>query len=143
MVELVVVLAVAGIISAVALPKLFDLTSYRGRSFRDGVVSALRFAQKTATSHRRTVCVSFTASTVSLSIVTTSNSSDCSTATALPLPNGAASVVSADTTNVVFGAATPALLNFSFAIDGTGADRTLTIAGQPDITVVGATGYVQ
>jgi MSHA pilin protein MshC len=47
-VELVVVIVVLGIISAVAAPKFFDLKGYEEIAFRDELVSALRFAQKRA-----------------------------------------------------------------------------------------------
>jgi MSHA pilin protein MshC len=47
-VELVVVIVVLGIISAVAAPKFFDLKGYEEIAFKDELVSALRFAQKRA-----------------------------------------------------------------------------------------------
>jgi MSHA pilin protein MshC len=47
-VELVVVIVVLGIISAVAAPRFFDLQDYKKIAFKDELVSALRFAQKRA-----------------------------------------------------------------------------------------------
>lgn len=47
-VELVVVIVVLGIISAVAAPRFFDLKGYEEIAFKDELVNALRFAQKRA-----------------------------------------------------------------------------------------------
>jgi MSHA pilin protein MshC len=47
-VELVVVIVILGIISAVAAPRFFDLQGYKEIAFKDELVSALRFAQKRA-----------------------------------------------------------------------------------------------
>lgn len=48
LVELVVVIIVLGVLSAVALPKFFDSQSYDERGFRDELITALRFAHKRA-----------------------------------------------------------------------------------------------
>jgi MSHA pilin protein MshC len=47
-VELVVVIIVLGIISAIAAPRFFDLKGYKELAFKDELVSALRYAQKRA-----------------------------------------------------------------------------------------------
>lgn len=47
-VELVVVIIILGIISAVAAPRFFDLQGYKQIAFKDELVSALRYAQKRA-----------------------------------------------------------------------------------------------
>ncbi len=48
LVELVVVIVILGIISAVIAPKFFDLKFYQERAFKDELVTALRYAQKRA-----------------------------------------------------------------------------------------------
>jgi prepilin-type N-terminal cleavage/methylation domain-containing protein len=137
MTELVMVIVIIGILAAVALPRM-DAGFYRAAEFRDRTVAALRYAQKTATSHRRLVCVAFTAATVTLTIAQ-GNPGAC--ATPLLLPGGNANVVqSGDAVNAVFN---PVPAGFSFLPDGTGADRVLAVTGQVPITVVGATGHVQ
>jgi len=65
-VELVVVIIVLGIISAVAAPRFFDLKSYQEIAFKDELVSALRYAQKRAVATEKTVEVDISASGFSL-----------------------------------------------------------------------------
>lgn len=139
LVELVTVLIVLGILAAVAIPRMIGSSEFRALEFHDRTVAALRFAQKSATSHRRMVCVAFTASTLTLAI--DHDRSGACDGQALNLPGANANVLtSGDPANAVFN---PVPVAFNFLPDGTGADRTLAIAGQPAITVVGATGYVQ
>lgn len=138
LVELVTIIVMIGVLAAVAIPRM-DTSVFYAAAFHDRAVAALRYAQKTATSHRRQVCVTFADNhTMALTIDTDKNSA-CDTPLLLP---GAASnqVVSGDTTAAVFN---PVPANFNFQPDGRGTDTTLKISGQSDITVVGATGYVQ
>lgn len=137
--ELVVVIVVLGILAAVALPRMTGLGEYRALEFRDRTVAALRYAQKTATSHRRRVCVAFTVDSVTLTIAAAPAAAVCNTN--LNLPGTAANVLaSPDPANASFASGNAA---FDFLPDGTGADRTIAIAGQDDIVVVGATGHVR
>jgi MSHA pilin protein MshC len=138
LVELVMILIILGVLMAVAIPRM-DTSSYRAVEFRDQTVSALRYAQKTATSHRRMVCVAFTSSTVTVTI--DHDKSGACNGQALNLPGSNSNVVqSGDATNAVFS---PVPAAFNFNSDGTGSDRTLSISGMAAITVVGATGHVQ
>ena len=67
LVELITVIVIVGIISAIAIPRMFDRGLFDSRGFYDQVLSSLRYAQKTAISQRRLVCVTFpTASSVRL-----------------------------------------------------------------------------
>ena len=137
LVELVMMMVIIGILAVVALPRM-DTGVYRILEFHDKTMAALRYAQKTATSHRRMVCVAFTASTVTLTI--DHDRSGACNGQPLILAGGNSNVVlSGDTTNAVFS---PVPVDFNFLPDGTGADRSLSIAGQPVITVVGTTGSV-
>lgn len=135
-IELITVVMILGILAVVALPSLRD-GNYHAQEFRDRTVSALRYAQKSAVSHRRMVCVTFTAQSVTLRM-DTANAGACDTDLILP-GTSTATVLSGDASTAYF-TATPA--NFNFASDGTGADRVVQIPGQANITVVGATGYV-
>lgn len=145
LVELVTTMVLIGILAAVVIPRM-DTGVYRELAFRDQTLSALRFAQKTATSHRRLVCVAFSASSVSLEIATVNGATACNTA--LPLPGGAGSVQSGDPAHVVFD---PVPANLFFQPDGRATSDgagsavvapTLTI-GEQSITLDGTSGYVQ
>jgi MSHA pilin protein MshC len=138
LVELVTILIILGVLAAVAIPRM-DTSGYRALEFHDKTVSALRYAQKTATSHRRMVCVAFTSSTVTVTI--DHDKSGACNGQALNLPGANSNIVqSGDTTNAIFS---PVPAAFNFNSDGTGSDRTLSISGMTAITVVGATGHVQ
>lgn len=137
MIELVMVIVILGILAAVAIPKMSGSSDYRAIEFHDKVVSALRHAQKTATSHRRTVCVAFTASSLTLTIAL-ANPGACNENLRLPGGNSNA-VQSGDVSNAVFN---PVPADFNFQPDGSGADRSTSIGGHP-ITVTGATGSVR
>ncbi len=138
MIELVVVIVILGILATVAIPRMSGLSEYRAVEFHDKVVSALRHAQKTSTSHRRMVCVAFTTSTLTLTIDTDNNAA-CDTALMVPGSQNS-QVVSSDTAGAIFD---PLPSGFSFSSDGTtGTDKSLTISGQTPIVVVGATGHV-
>lgn len=143
MVELITVMVVLGIVSAVALPRLMG-NSMAGPAFRDELVSALRYAQKTAVSHRRLVCATVAANAVTLSIASASGSNVCNTP--LPLPDGSTSYTSKDSAIT----ATSSTLFFQAAgtitSDGAGAATTsgsIAVTGQTAIAIQGATGYVE
>jgi len=139
MVELVMTMVVIGILAAVALPR-FDTSIYRVLEFHDKTVAALRYAQKTATSHRRRVCVAFTDSTVTLTIALVNPSATCNAS--LVLPGGNSNVVqSNDPANAKFSLF-PASIDF--LPDGSGSGGSISIFNQSTmtITVVGTTGSV-
>lgn len=138
MIELVMVIVIIGILAAVAMPRM-NTSGYQAAAFHDRSVAALRYAQKTATSHRRLVCVAFSASTVTLTIALANPAAACNTALILPSGN-VNSVQSGDAATARFN---PIPTNFNFLPDGRATDTTLLIADQPNITVVGATGHVQ
>ncbi|MEA3465033.1 MAG: prepilin-type N-terminal cleavage/methylation domain-containing protein [Thermodesulfobacteriota bacterium] len=66
LVELVVVIVILGILSAVAAPKFFDRQTYHERAFKDELVAALRYAQKRAVASGEVVKVVITATGYSL-----------------------------------------------------------------------------
>jgi MSHA pilin protein MshC len=69
LVELIVVIVILGIISAVAAPRFFDQQAYKERVFKDDLVSALRYAQKRAVASGQAVQVVIDASGFTLSYV--------------------------------------------------------------------------
>ena len=146
-VELVVVIIILGILAAVALPRLTDSLTFREAAFQDEVAAALRYAQKTAVSHRRLVCATFTATTVTLTIADVNPANACS-ATTLNAPDGnAAFARSLDQANVTTTVVGPIYFQPSGIVTSDGAGTTIanfstTVTGMTAITVVGATGLI-
>ena len=151
LVELIAVMVILGILSALALPRIMDNRAFIGAAFHADVVSALRFAQKSAVSHRRLVCGTLTATTVALTIAALNPATTC--ATALPSPDGSP-YQSKDASIQASGYPAGGVL--CFQPDGTitnyaaGACATTIYSGSIAITgratpikVQGATGYVE
>jgi MSHA pilin protein MshC len=80
-VELVVVIAIVGILAAVILPRFVGRDSFASRAFFDQATETVRFAQKTSVASRREVFVCVTATAISASLT-----AGCAT----PLTNPAA-----------------------------------------------------
>ena len=59
LIELVMVLVLAGVLAVFAAPRLFSTGDFNARGFQDETLSLLRYAQKAAIAQRRTVCVTF------------------------------------------------------------------------------------
>jgi len=139
-VELVVVMAILGLLAAVVGPRFVGRDAFASRGFYNEAQSVVRYAQKTAIAWRRPVFVCVTATVVSAGSV-----SDCSTLLVHPA-TGAALTTTAPSGVTL----TPA----SFSFDGGGrpspnAQTTIaiasTISGDParQIVVEAETGYVR
>jgi Tfp pilus assembly protein FimT len=146
-VELVMVIVVLGILAVFALPNLSGSSTFRAAAFQDEVAAALRYAQKTAVSHRRLVCATFTTTTVTLTIAAANPAVACG-ATTLNAPNGSSVFArSLDTTNVTTTAVGPIYFQPSGIATSDAAGTTIanfntTVTGMTAITVVGATGAI-
>ena len=74
MVELIVMMVVLAIVSAVAIPRLTQLGSFKDVAYRDEIKAVLAYARKAAVARRRYTCVVFAAgtsvATVSAELVT-------------------------------------------------------------------------
>lgn len=66
MVELILVMVIAGILAAVAVPRMIGRTSFDARGFTDQFAATVRFAQKLAIAQRREVSVHLTANDATL-----------------------------------------------------------------------------
>ncbi|MDD4929472.1 MAG: prepilin-type N-terminal cleavage/methylation domain-containing protein [Gallionella sp.] len=134
LVELVMTMVIIGIISAVAVPRMFDKSIFETRGFADQVQASLRYAQKVAIAQNRFVCAAFTASSVTLSIGATS-----ACGTPLQSPTGEASYVINAPSGVTF---TTSPANFNFNPLGQPSAATSGVVGTYTITVEAQTGYV-
>jgi MSHA pilin protein MshC len=151
MVELVLVIMLLGILSAVAIPKLMGQNFTAALTLRDQILSAMRSAQKTAVARRRLVCANqanaYSAPT--FTIASNAGATSCNTAlantidisalTSTPLatfyenlpnpmffqPDG---VISSDAAGAL-----PAQGNVTFSFEGVNYN----------IRIDGATGYIQ
>jgi len=146
--ELITVMVVIGILSAVALPRMMDSSVLTGSVFRADVVSALRYAQKSAVGHRRLVCATLTSTTVTLSIASTNPASACNTA--LSAPDGSP-YMSKGASAQASGYPPGGVLYFqtvgTITSDGAGTtvfSGNIAITGQATpVRIDGATGYVE
>jgi MSHA pilin protein MshC len=152
MAELVIVMVIVGVLSAVAVPRLFDQGEFAARGGRDFLASGLRYAQKSAIALRRNVCIDVAGSTVTATIAAAPGSDQpCNAGTALVHP--ANNLSYADPANALPGGAVvaaPASLVFDafgrpLAAPAAPLPSTLTIAvaGHPvPVTIEPETGLV-
>jgi MSHA pilin protein MshC len=134
--ELIAVIAIASILAAVGLPRMWA-SGYDETRLYDETISALRYARRAALTHQRTVCVAFTATSLTLTYSSAYTPPSCDT----PLrgPAGATQYV----VSAAGAAAYSAFSGFSFDLLGVpSAGRTITIAGGRSIVVEAGTGYV-
>ena len=138
-VEMVVIIAILGLLAAVLGPRFSGRDAFASRGFHDEAQSVVRYAQKTAIAWRRPVFVCVTATVVSAGSV-----AGCGTLLTHPATGAALSTTAP---------AGVTLTPVSFGFDGAGrpspnAQVTIafasTIAGDParQIVVEAETGYV-
>lgn len=145
LVELVLVVILLGILSFAALPRLSSTSVFQASAFQSEVVAALRYAHKSAISHRRLVCATLTANSVTLTIAGANGATSCSAV--LPGPDGNNAFATAST-NLINPAPAGAIYFQPSGVitsDGAGtqiANYTINVTGVEAINVIGATGYV-
>jgi len=104
------------------------------------VQATLRYAQKAAIAQRRNVCVTMTASSITLMIATAPGTASSCTAN-LVLPGGSSNSLSSPAAGI-----TMAYTSAGFNFDGLGSTptaQTITVSGATNSIVVEAqTGYV-
>lgn len=147
-IELIVIIVLVGVLASFVLPKLQGALSMRDAGWHDQVLASMRYAQKSAVGHRRLVCATVTATSVTLTVATVNPASACSTA----LQGSDGTGTAASTSNSSAGTAvSPAGVIYfqpdgrvtSDGAGGTSSTRTISMSGASDITVNGETGYVQ
>jgi len=133
--ELVAVLLIMGVLAIVVVPRFWSSGFDESRLYSE-TAAALRFAQKSALAMQRTVCVTFSATTVTLSYDSNYATAVCNTP--LVAPDGGAYVVNAG------GGTTLAAASFTY--DRTGrpsAGQTITVSGGRQLFVEAVSGYVR
>ena len=146
LIELIVTLVILGILAFVALPNLSGSSAFREAALRDQVASALRYAQKTAVSHRRLVCATVGGDRLTLSIAAAFGNTVC--ATPLPGSDGKQPAARSEYSGItLIATGSPLYFQPSGAVSSDGAgstptDFTLTVSNQTPIIVRGVTGYV-
>lgn len=141
LIELVVTMIVVTVLAIAVAPRFSGTQGFNQRGFFDETLALLRYAQKSAIAQRRTVCVTFTASSASLSIASVADSISCDTP--LTGPTGTAPFVVTGASGAQY-VMTPA--NFSFDAEGRpsfASSVTIQVTGLTQgITVEAGTGYV-
>ncbi len=146
LVELVMVMVITGVLAVAVIPRFFNRQDFQDKGFYDETLAVLRYGQKAAIAQRRTVCVTFTSNTVTLTIASAANSGNCNTT--LASPTGASPFVVTGRGTAAFSA-TPANFKFNslgqpLAADNSvlGAKQTITVLRIGSIQVEAETGYV-
>ena len=132
LVELVVIITLLGILSAVALPKFFNLDIYRTRAAYDEVANAVRYAQKLAVASGCDVQVQIFNNGYALQ----QHQASCSSnpfvnITDHPMTNNTFSDVNLSPT-----------INFVFDSMGRSSSALTINVGSKNFTVIAETGYV-
>ncbi|MEO6173484.1 MAG: type II secretion system protein [Arenimonas sp.] len=139
LIELVVVMIIIGVLAVAAVPRLLDSRTFDSRGFNDQNLAALRYAHKAAIAQRRTVCVSFSASSVTFTMASVAGSSTCNTNLVGPAGDSPFQITASPGVTYT---ASPS----NFAFNGAGQaslGQTLQVNGQTNsITVEQDTGYV-
>ena len=147
MIELVIVMALVGILSAYALPQMTAATGMQDAAWHDSVQSALRFAQKGAVARRRLTCVAFTSTTITISTATVNPATSCDTT--MTGPDGSMVFATASNNSAATTVSTGSVIYFQpdgRATDATGVtaiSSTISMANASNIVVYGDTGYVE
>jgi MSHA pilin protein MshC len=132
LIELVMVLVILSIIGITVAPRFSDNAVFQARGFADQVLATLRYAQKTAIAQHQNVCVTLSATTVTLTI-------DATCSTDLNLPDRQNNILTAPTDVTL----SPAPITLIFDALGRATAATITVSGVAlPITVVAETGYV-
>jgi len=143
-VELVLVLTIAGVLAAVMGPRMVDRTAFQTHGGAAEVRTALRYAQKLALAKNREVCVTATATNLTLMFTDTAG------------PACGSQVIQPDGSSPNYTVTLPTGLTpvtaFRFNAQGQptniagvvlNADTTLTVGGSAQVIVTRETGYVR
>ncbi len=147
LIELILVIVILGILAVYAAPRILNLDDFNARGFHDQTLALLRTAQKTAIAQRRTVCVSFTNNSASLSMASGASTTNCALQVAM---TGTIQITAKGT--VAYGISGAPAVPTAFSFDGLGQPIQSNGAAQPqqiikisnaaDVVVETGGGYV-
>lgn len=148
MVELIVIMTIVGIMAVFAVPKMMAAMNMQNDNWRDQVVAALRYAQKSAVARRRLTCVTVGATTVSITTATANPAVACTVD--LPGPDGSATFATASNSSAATAVAPPGVIYMqpdgrvtTTGAGTTAADRTISMLDASNVVVYGETGHVE
>ncbi len=145
MMELVMVIVLIGILSAVVLPRFAGRLEFEGRGFFNQTEGMIRYAQKTAIAQRRNVSVQINNTSRMICLTYQAASLDCSV-DGVPEPGSALTFSKTAPTDVNFNTTTTLTFTALGRLTGNAnVQISVTQTGAPDagsITVEAVTGYV-
>lgn len=141
LVELVLAMTIAAILTAVAAPRMIDREAFQARGGAAEVRAALRYAQKLAMAKNREVCVGLAATGVTLS-VNPSLTAGAACSQAVTRPGEGSPYV------VTLPASASLMPTLGFRFDGRGrpspnVTMNLTVGGTVPVVVAREVGHVQ
>lgn len=140
LIELVMVIVLAGILAVFVGPKLFNSDDFNARGFHDETLALLRYAHKSAIAQRRPVCVTFGVKSAAVTIDADRNSATGANGCETGLTGVKGGAITAR--GAIQYAATPSSLVFD-GLGQPGSGQTIQVAGAANsIVVEAATGYV-
>ncbi len=144
-VELVTVMVVLGVLSAFAIPRLMG-NEWNGISWRQEVLSALRYAQKSAVGHRRVVCANVQAAQVTLNIAAVNPAANCAQPFASPdnqpYTSRNSAVVAGGLLGTLYFQPDGRITTDLAGTSNVAAGSSITITEATSIRIDGETGYV-
>lgn len=148
LIELIMVIVMVGVLAVFAAPR-FSSNDFNARGFHDETLALLRYAQKSAIAQRRTVCVTFSASSATLRVDADSNAATGVFGCELNLtgPRGDTPGTITAKSGVAYNG-TPTNFNFDGLgqpVDALGvlmAAQTIQIVNSTNVIVEKGTGYV-
>jgi MSHA pilin protein MshC len=142
-VELIVVIGIAGLLAAVAIPRFVDTQAFRERGFYDEALSAARYAQKLAVATGCQVQLTVASGAYTLNRQATTCTTGGFGGAVVNPANGTAPFSGTAPTGVTFTmtGGNPVIFD-ALGRTTDGNTRTVTV-GSRAFEIIGATGYVQ
>jgi len=139
LVELVMVIIIAGMLATYALPRFFSKDNFENRGFYTEVLNAVRYAQQLAVAINCNTQVSLTNNGYTVSMAT--NPNDCSGGGFGPAPDPVTGQIGFTNSSTSVNDITPATFQFT-ALGTASTDTTITVGGYR-FRVYASTGYIE